>query len=215
NAGLYEELISRVIYIGIPLFVYYAWSSHGKQSPSRPEKMPWYRSIWGGGYKFGKPEITVLIISSLIFGFAHVTSWDLSKVPQAALGGLFLGVLYLRFGLYADVLFHFSIDSPSLLMPLGEGDPLASGFTNAFITGVIVIALVGGVIVLVAYILQARTMLKERRRGQKIQPVNERGNPESNKYALVCKKCGSTRVTFIYDDFYRCDDCGTVFKRGQ
>ncbi|MCL4447362.1 MAG: hypothetical protein M0Z77_05950 [Thermoplasmatales archaeon] len=215
NAGLYEELISRVVYIGLPLFVYYAWSTHGKESPSRPAKLPWYRAIWGGGYKFGKPEITALVISSLIFGFAHVTSWDLSKVPQAALGGLLLGVLYLRFGLYADVLFHFSIDSPSLLMPLGYGDPIASSYTNAFIGAFIVVAIVGGIVVLIVYVLQARTLYQEKRSGhspsEQQNPVKQ-NNPRN---PLVCKNCGSGRVTFFYDDVYRCDDCGTVFKRDQ
>ena len=215
NAGLYEELISRVVYIGIPLFVYYAWSAHGKKSSSRPNKLPLYRMIWGGGYKFGKPEITLLIISSVIFGFAHVTSWDLSKVPQAALGGLLLGVLYLRFGLYADVLLHFSIDSPSLLLPLGTGDPLASGYTNSFINAAIIIAVVAGAIVLISYIIQARAMYRSGKLSPQPIAAQASGDPSSSRKALACTKCGSSRVTFFYDDIYRCDDCGTVFKWDQ
>jgi hypothetical protein len=210
SAGLYEELISRVAYIGIPLFIYYAWSASGRRSPSRPSKLPWYRIIWGGNYKFGKPEITVLIISSIIFGFAHVTSWDLSKVPQAALGGFLLGVLYLRFGLYADVLFHFSIDSPSLLLPTGYGNPLASGVTTSFIGAVILVSLAAGLVVLISYIYQARSIYRAKKNSPRASV--QKFVPESS---VICSRCGSEKVTFLYDDIYRCDSCGTVFRKNQ
>ncbi len=215
NAGLYEELISRVAYMGIPLYLYYTWSRHGKQSKSRPSDLPWYRVIWGGGYKFGMPEITVLIISSVIFGFAHVTSWDLSKVPQAMLGGVLLGILYLRFGLYADVLFHFSIDSPSLLMPLGYGDPLASSYTNAFISAMVLVSLVGGVVVLVAYVMQAVSAYRARGSVPNALPSYNPLPITPVRKAGACKNCGSSHLTLLYDDLYRCDDCGTIFRKDQ
>lgn len=207
NAGLYEELISRVAYIGIPLFLYYTYSISGKRSASRPQNIPWYRIMWGGGYKFGKPELTVLVISSLIFGFAHVTSWDLSKVPQAALGGVLLGILYLRFGLYADVLFHFSIDASAVLLPQGYGDPLATASTTSLFGIIVLIFLAAGAVVIISYIVQAMKSMKGR---------NGYLQALSSQYALnACPKCGSKDINFFYDDFYRCNSCGNVFRKNQ
>jgi|GEM_PF-1080083 predicted RNA-binding Zn-ribbon protein involved in translation (DUF1610 family) len=207
NAGLYEELISRVAYIGIPLFLYYRYSMNGQRDPSRPSKLPWYRIVWGGGYRFGKPEITVLVASSLIFGFAHVTSWDLSKVPQAVLGGVLLGVLYLRFGLYADVLFHFSVDASSVLLPQGYGNPLATPVTTSFFSFAILIFLMAGAVVMVSYIIQARNRMVRKSSGY--QGMRNRSLP------AACPKCGSSDISRFYDDFYRCDSCGNIFKKDQ
>ena len=221
NAGLYEELITRVIYIGIPLFIYYAWSRHGMKSPSKPKSLPWWRVIWGGGYKFGKPEITVLAISSLIFGIAHAGSWDVSKIPQAALGGVFLGVLYMRFGLYADVLFHFSIDSPSILFINGYGNPFASVGTTDLYSLFLVIFLVAGVVVSVAYILEVSKLLQNRNKKVAVPAGSSSDTPSQDSSqtrtnaGAYCKNCGSRNVTFFYDDVYRCDDCGNVFKKVQ
>ncbi len=221
NAGLYEELITRVVFIGIPLFVYYAGTSHGIRSRTRPKRLPWWRLLWGGGYKFGKPEIIVLVISSVIFGIAHAGSWDASKIPQAALGGVFLGVLYMRFGLYADVLFHFSIDSPSLLLPDTYGNPLANLATTSFYAIVILVFIASGLIVSIAYILELGKLVQRR---QRLQPMTTQESTETQvstherstaNVAVVCKNCGSSKVTFFYDDVYRCDSCGAVFKRNQ
>lgn len=221
NAGLYEELITRVVFIGIPLFVYYAGTSHGNRSRTKPKRLPWWRIIWGGGYKFGKPEIIVLVISSVIFGIAHAGSWDVSKIPQAALGGLFLGVLYMRFGLYADVLFHFSIDSPSLLLPDTYGNPLANLGTTGFYAIVILVFIAAGLIVSVVYIFELGKLVRGRQRLQPTAMQESTETPNSTQERsttrtdVVCRNCGSNKATFFYDDVYRCDSCGTVFKRNQ
>jgi hypothetical protein len=221
NAGLYEELITRVIYIGVPLFIYYAWSSHGKNSPSRPKSLPLWRVIWGGGYRFGKPEIVVLIISSLIFGIAHAGSWDVSKIPQAALGGVFLGVLYMRFGLYADVLFHFSVDSPTVVFVNNYGDPLATSSSTFFYSLFILIFVAAGIVVAVAYLIQLGRLIERRDRsvpvpvGSAVNPSGELKDRNFGERSVICTKCGSGNVGVLYDDIYRCNSCGTVFKKAQ
>ncbi len=220
NAGLYEELISRVVYIGLPLFIYYAWSTHGKRSPSRPTKLPWWRIIWGGGYRFGKPEIVVLVVSSLIFGIAHVGSWDVSKIPQAALGGVFLGVLYLRFGLYADVLFHFSVDSPGVVMTGIYGSPLATSGSNDLYYVFLFVFLAAGAVVALAYTVKLVRML-QKRKGNTVSAIPAIASPSDTqqsqgnlKGSSSCPRCGSLDSNLLYDDIYRCNSCGTVYKRG-
>ncbi|MCL4334238.1 MAG: CPBP family intramembrane metalloprotease [Candidatus Thermoplasmatota archaeon] len=219
NAGLYEELISRVTYVGIPLFIYYSWSVHGKRSPSRPNKLPWWRIIWGGGYRFGKPEIVVLVISSLIFGIAHAGSWSISKIPQAALGGVFLGVLYMRFGLYADVLFHFSVDSPGVVMTNVYGSPLATAGTTDLYSVFILVFLVAGAVVTVMYIAKLVNLINRRKAvGAEATPAASSatgsgyGQLNSNGPSK-CPRCGSLDSNLLYDDIHRCNSCGTVYKK--
>lgn len=56
---------------------------------------------------------TFLILSSLIFGYAHYAAgsgWGPGKISEAALAGLALGYLYVKYGFAACVLLHWSVD---------------------------------------------------------------------------------------------------------
>jgi hypothetical protein len=57
--------------------------------------------------------IAFLVLSSLSFGYAHYASgvgWGPGKVSEAALSGLALGYLYVKYGFHTSVLLHFSIN---------------------------------------------------------------------------------------------------------
>ncbi len=197
NAGLYEEIITRVLYMGIPLFIYYRYKG---------VKLPWYRMIWGGNYKLGAPEITVWIISSVIFGIAHSTAWDWSKTPQAMLGGFLLGYLYLRYGLFADVLFHYSIDASDAILTNAVGSPVANIGTTTFLAGEYLIFLVGGLVVTINYLYLLFT--RKYKSGESgIQVSKNVQTPPT------CPNCGSTDAMFLYDDIYRCNKCGQIYRK--
>jgi membrane protease YdiL (CAAX protease family) len=53
-----------------------------------------------------------MIISGALFGLAHYSGWDDQawKVLATGIMGVFLGYLFVRFGLYAAILMHFIID---------------------------------------------------------------------------------------------------------
>ncbi len=105
NASVYEELIVRVLFIGIPLLII-----KGLQKRSL-SKSHFKKYIGGGNIEIGKIELILVCISSVIFGLAHVYSgWGSWKFAQATLGGIILGYLYLRVGLHGSVALHFSID---------------------------------------------------------------------------------------------------------
>jgi hypothetical protein len=61
-----------------------------------------------------KPVVYVfLVLSSFIFGYAHYASgagWGPGKVSEAALAGLALGYLYIKYGFQTNVLLHWSIN---------------------------------------------------------------------------------------------------------
>lgn len=199
NAGLYEELITRVLYIGIPLFIYYRYKG---------VRLPWYRIVWGGNYKLGAPEVTVWVISSIIFGIAHSTAWDWSKTPQAMLGGFLLGYLYLRYGLFADVLFHYSIDASDAILTNAINSPVANIGTESFLSLEYLIFLVGGFVVAIDYIYVLVT------KGYKNKEDSE--NKALNfQYSFNCPKCGSNNSKLIYDDIYKCNDCGQIYRKSS
>jgi hypothetical protein len=101
NAAVWEELVSRSVLIGVPLLVlavFLRW------------ERPYYRFLIGGGMRLNALTIWLIIISSLVFAFAHVGSWDLWKVPQVLVSGMALGYAFVRFGVHASILLHFSIN---------------------------------------------------------------------------------------------------------
>lgn len=111
NASVWEELITRVLLIGVPLiFVDLA----------RRGKMRWVNYLLGGGFKLGKPELALLVFSSTMFGLAHLTTWDIYKVLPTFIAGLALGYLFLRVGLYAAIMLHFAVDFASVPIELTQ-----------------------------------------------------------------------------------------------
>lgn len=103
NASVWEEIISRVLLIGIPLL----WIDLLFR---RKQLLPPIRYLVGGGIKFGSIECALILFSATIFGFAHVGAWDVWKVFPSLISGLCLGYLFVRIGLYAAIVFHFAFD---------------------------------------------------------------------------------------------------------
>ena len=97
RASVWEEIICRILYIGLPLGAVYILKGKGA---------PYRRYIFGGHFEFGPWEKFFLVFSSAMFSLAHVFSWDLYKVPPTFLAGLALGYLFLKYGVYASVMLH-------------------------------------------------------------------------------------------------------------
>ncbi|MFO7619180.1 MAG: CPBP family intramembrane glutamic endopeptidase [Thermoplasmata archaeon] len=120
NASVWEELVSRVLLVGAPLLLIGLVRKWDKP----------FAKLLGGGLGFTPVTFTLILFSALIFALAHVGSWDLWKVPQVLVTGLALGWAFVRYGLHASILIHFSInlyssiteiwpDNEYLLMLLG------------------------------------------------------------------------------------------------
>ena len=107
SASVWEELIVRVLYIGVPLFAIDLIS----RKVTDPK-----RYLLGGGFKLGAKELALLWISSGLFAYGHIVSWDAWKIIPAWVAGLAFGYLFLRVGLYASIVLHFTFDY--LTMPL-------------------------------------------------------------------------------------------------
>ena len=112
TAPLVEEFGFRVVLIGLVALAL----SLGR---------PW-RDAFGALWRPSKAlegaavgSATTLILwgatafSAFTFGACHVvcgTTWDIGKFPEAAFGGLVLGVLYVKYGFHVAVLVHWGID---------------------------------------------------------------------------------------------------------
>jgi hypothetical protein len=112
TAPLVEEFGFRVILIGLVALVL----SLGR---------PWrdaFGALWRPskaleGVAVGSAATFILwgatAFSAITFGACHVfcgTTWDIGKFPEAAFGGLVLGVLYVKYGFHVAVLVHWGID---------------------------------------------------------------------------------------------------------
>lgn len=113
NAAVWEEVISRLLYIGVPVMIISLLVNRKKES---------LRCLIGG-FDMSKTAIIFIIISSIIFGLAHYPGWgdQVWKVIEITISGLFFGYIFVRFGLYASILLHFINDYLSAFEWVGEG----------------------------------------------------------------------------------------------
>jgi len=122
NATVYEEIIFRVLIIGVPLLVgslacRIANTAKGKV-PAGTAKGRYvlgsFRYLYGGGMSRQSspstllPALLLLLANAVVFGLAHAPGYGDWKVLPAAVAGLAMGYLYLRHGLAASILFHLT-----------------------------------------------------------------------------------------------------------
>ncbi|MDR1405457.1 MAG: CPBP family intramembrane metalloprotease [Candidatus Methanoplasma sp.] len=97
NAPVWEELATRAFYIGIPMTAVTLIITKKKES----------LKCLLGGFGMSRFALILIIVSSVIFGFAHQPVWGIYKVIPVIWFGFALGYLFVRFGLYAAIAFHF------------------------------------------------------------------------------------------------------------
>jgi hypothetical protein len=133
QASVWEELITRVLLLGVPLLLV-AIAMGRVKDPKH--------YFLGGGFQFGKVELALLLISSAMFGLAHSFNWDLFKVFPSFLAGLAMGYLFLKFGLYAAIMFHFFTDYLSISLQIWPNNPGLEMGLGLLILAIIVVGAV-------------------------------------------------------------------------
>lgn len=113
DASVWEELITRVLIIGVPLFII---------GLTKMKKDSWKFLL--GGFGVDKLSMMLVVISALVFGYAHEAGWGFSKVIPSFLFGLAAGYLFVEYGLYAAVLIHFVNDYLMAFVWLGGSETL-------------------------------------------------------------------------------------------
>jgi hypothetical protein len=217
NASVWEELIIRVLFIGIPLIFV---------DLIRSREMRWKSYILGGNFKLDRPEIILILFSSSVFALAHLNSWDAFKILPTFLAGLALGYLFLNVGLYACIMLHFAFDYLSMPIEISQ---------SLVVSVVIGIAMLVWIAVGSCYFYYYATkaigfvmgkelwppkMLRPKPQqviyapasdnsskdfGQGVAPAPEARWEQS--FGFSCKYCGNTEARYKDEDFY-CLRCG-------
>ena len=105
NASVWEEIVVRILLIGVPLLIIDLYRRSSKRKISY---------FLGGGFALGLPETALLLLSSAVFGLAHFEGWGAWKVFPASVAGLAFGYMFLRHGLASAIILHFGFNYLSL-----------------------------------------------------------------------------------------------------
>ncbi len=131
RAGVWEEVISRIPFIGLILLLIHV--IRGKRNA------PIYRYILGGGFKTDRTVLILIFICGFMFGFVHMLGgWDVFKILPAMVGGLAMGYLYTKWGIWASITMHFATDYLSMPSRL---------FNSFFLDAVINLFLFAGIFI--------------------------------------------------------------------
>ncbi len=225
NASVWEELAVRVLLIGIPMIFVDVVRRH------RQPKL--YSYIIGGGFEMGRPEVVLIMASSIVFGYAHFASgWGAWKILPATVGGIAFGYLFLKFGLAASIMLHFGTDYLSMPVQVfdnigltaltGVGILLWAAFGLLFFTYYltrIVEYIQGGPVVKVSPVMapaqyQYPSQYQAQYPAQNWRPQVQYGpqpayRPPQTVFSggYVCPVCGNTEARWV-DGRFQCLRCG-------
>ena len=117
SASVWEELITRVLYIGVPLLLI---------DLAMHKRKGLWRYFLGGGFDFGGKELALIWASSGIFALGHIVYWDTWKIVPTWMAGIAFGYLFLRLGLYACIMLHFTVDYLTIPLDLSGNAALVA-----------------------------------------------------------------------------------------
>lgn len=205
---VWEEFISRVLLLGIPLLVIDLVLN---AIDKKYERKPLRRYVLGGGFSFGAKEIIFLLISSVLFGYAHFSGWDAYKIIPSAIAGLAMGYMFLKYGLYASISFH------AINNMIGMSTYLYDGIGYVTIIGIIsLLMLLLGIPYLVNYTYKLTKWISksiENPKGAVPQPLYaDPSQPEKEPEQEIQNISGNNTIGF------RCKNCGNdsaVFENGE
>lgn len=154
-APLTEELGFRVVLIGIPLFFLFSYHVSWKT---------FFNSLWRPSAYLRitdyKRVLALIITIGLFFGAAHIISgnpWSPGKFTQAAIAGIIIGWVYVRFGLAPAILIHwgtnFFIFSYLFFISDLSQIAISSNISNSFSSTLEELLVITGVISLAIKIL--------------------------------------------------------------
>jgi len=101
EASVWEEIITRVLYLGVPMMIVYAITKNNE--------LPLWRYPFGG-FKMNTTALIFIIFSAFMFGAGHLTNWGWWKFIPTFIFGLIAGYLFVKYGVYATIAIHFLTD---------------------------------------------------------------------------------------------------------
>ncbi len=200
RASVWEEIIVRFAYIGVPMALY------GLLKGKRKSR----KYLLGG---FGTDEnfaVYLVVISSIIFALAHLPGWDIYKMPQTLIPGFAFGYLFIKDGLHSAILLHFFwnfMNVPNDLLNIPN-------FEN-FIVLLILFWMGVGVYYTYKYLemfiswLQERSEIEEKKEIESQKEVEVKDHTAGVTIGYVCQSCGYNKAEYTDEGKLRCTRCGT------
>jgi len=190
-ASIIEEVAFRITPIGTlllaRLFIIQGWKTTGRVPlqrrlklflasflyPDKAKRMVDEKSVATNGIREGisKGEWIMLLITSLIFGAAHLFSgigWETGKITSTFVQGFVFGVVYLAYGIKAPILLHWFFNYYFYSYELGT-HYFSSGFEVFNI--VYVVTYIFGLFLLATFAIYGLRRLFSRQRLTPSEPV--------------------------------------------
>ena len=152
-APLSEELLYRVMLVGLPLFAIYAH----RMSPGFLLKSLWHPGRHLHVYDGARRAAVVVLATGVLFGVSHVLfgdSWGPGKLAQATVAGIILGYVYYKYGFVCALLVHWAMNYfvysyGHFVAHLGQWG-IGEAFEQPFFDTIQIILLVAGAVTLCA-----------------------------------------------------------------
>ncbi len=199
NAAVWEELVMRVLWLGVPLLIIALLMKRAKN----------YKQYFlGGGGTFGTWEVVFIFISAGLFAYGHTQYWDAFKIIPTFASGIAFGYLFIRYGLYACVVLHFAVDYYDML-----GTSLNSISIQA-IFGLALIAFgIVGIPYLVVYTRRIILFITARDVKPRAAPI-----PAGITFQAMTAAPSQPSITTPNRTFFTCARCGNheaLLREGQ
>ncbi len=199
RASVWEELVVRVAFIGLPMAVYGLVKKHKN----------WKNYILGGFGVKNRFGVTLIILSSIIFAAAHLPGWNIHKMIPTLIAGFAFGYLFAKDGLYSAILLHFFWDYlsvPNLMMDIPDFEVI--------ISSMILVWMGVGLYYTYYYIKNFTAWLKGSHEKDKKKKEITKKEPRAEKTAgvgigYVCGNCGYKKAKYTGEGKLKCKRCGT------
>jgi hypothetical protein len=192
KASVYEELITRVLYIGVPLSLIALNRGH----PG------WWKLLAGAKEEVERVDWFLIAASGLAFGLAHAPGWDFWKVLPTFVSGLGFGYLFVKKGLAPAIVVHFAIDY--LSMP---SDMFGLGTIDLAMTLFLLASALAGLYFSARFAIEALDRLNAAGTARQQQHSQAIANLGAR---FVCAKCGNLEASY-QNETLRCTKCGQEY----
>lgn len=161
-APFVEEIGFRIIPLGLFSFILVYLRSRSVRdslysfiSPGRMRKKH--------GIKMGWIDWTLIIATSLVWGYAHVYfgAWDVGKIATVAITGIVLAIGYIKFGVYVNIPIHWFFNGTTTLYIV-----YPSSYT--LVIGYVLWVLLAGIVGIVLLLINLSSYIDRRRSNGKI-----------------------------------------------
>ncbi len=196
RAAAWEEIVVRFAFIGVPMYFFAV--NKGKKKP--------YKYLLGGFGLDKRPVVLLIIISSAMFSTAHILGWDLYKMPQTFVAGIFFGYLFAKDGLHSCIVLHFTWNFLSLYSRLGDDLNLIVGILTIVWVGVGIYFFYHYSKVFVEWATSKKKRVEKKVKEKRKTVFKEKGTVGVSA-GFVCSNCGGYSAIYTQKGKLRCKVC--------